>query len=36
IVMQDTEKTLHDAEVDAAMQQLVTYLQQVFAAQRRM
>lgn len=35
IVMQDTQRTLHDAEVDAAMQQLITYLQQVFAAQLR-
>jgi phenylalanyl-tRNA synthetase beta chain len=35
IVMQDTQRTLHDAEVDAAMQQLITYMQQVFAAQLR-
>ena len=35
IVMQDTQKTLQDAEVDAAVQQLVTYLQQTFAAQLR-
>jgi len=35
IVMQDTRKTLLEAEVDAAMQQLVAYLRQVFAAQLR-
>ncbi|MBK8400216.1 MAG: phenylalanine--tRNA ligase subunit beta [Propionivibrio sp.] len=35
IVMQDTQKTLQDAEVDAAMQKLVNYLQQAFAAQLR-
>jgi phenylalanyl-tRNA synthetase beta chain len=35
IVMQDTQRTLLDAEVDAAMQQLTTYLQQTFAAQLR-
>jgi len=35
IVMQDTQRTLQDAEVDAAMQQLVAYLQQAFAAQLR-
>jgi len=35
IVMQDTQKTLLEAEVDAAMQQLVEYLQSVFAAQLR-
>jgi phenylalanyl-tRNA synthetase beta chain len=35
IVMQDTQKTLQDAEVDAAMQQLINYLQQTFAAQLR-
>ena len=35
IVMQDTQKTLQDAEVDAAMQQLISYLQQTFAAQLR-
>jgi phenylalanyl-tRNA synthetase beta chain len=35
IVMQDTQKTLQDAEVDAAMQQLIAYLQQTFAAQLR-
>ena len=35
IVMQDTQRTLLDAEVDSAMQQLVTYLQQTFAAQLR-
>lgn len=35
IVMQDTERTLQDAEVDSAMQQLITYLNQSFAAQLR-
>ena len=35
IVMQDTQRTLQDAEVDAAMQQLTGYLQQNFAAQLR-
>jgi len=35
IVMQDTQKTLLEAEVDAAMQQLVAYLQQAFAAKLR-
>ena len=35
IVMQDTQRTLKDAEVDAAVQQLATYLQQTFAAQSR-
>jgi phenylalanyl-tRNA synthetase beta chain len=35
IVMQDTQKTLLEAEVDAAMQQLVVYLQQAFAAKLR-
>ena len=35
IVMQDTQRTLQDAEVDAAMQQLLAYLQQAFAAQLR-
>ena len=35
IVMQDTQRTLLDAEVDTAMQQLITYLQQTFAAQLR-
>jgi len=35
IVMQDTQRTLQDAEVDAAMQQLIAYLQQAFAAQLR-
>ena len=35
IVMQDTRRTLLEAEVDAAMQQLVAYLQQAFAAQLR-
>ena len=35
IVMQDTQRTLLDAEVDAAMQQLITYLQKTFAAQLR-
>lgn len=35
IVMQDTQRTLQDAEVDAAMQQMLVYLQQAFAAQLR-
>ena len=35
IVMQDTQKTLLEAEVDAAMQQLVAYLQQEFTATLR-
>ncbi len=35
IVMQDTQRTLQDAEVDVALQKLITYLQQAFAAQLR-
>lgn len=35
IVMQDTQRTLQDAEVDAAVQQLIAYVQQAFAAQLR-
>ena len=35
IVMQDTQRTLQEAEVDAAIQQLISYLQQSFAAQLR-
>jgi phenylalanyl-tRNA synthetase beta chain len=35
IVMQDTQRTLQDAEVDAAVQHLVAYLQSAFAAQLR-
>ncbi len=35
IVMQDTQRTLQDAEVDAALQQLIAYLQQAFNAQLR-
>ncbi|WP_263773047.1 phenylalanine--tRNA ligase subunit beta [Propionivibrio soli] len=35
IVMQDTQRTLQDAEVDAAMQELVAYLERAFAAQLR-
>ncbi|WP_291994464.1 phenylalanine--tRNA ligase subunit beta [Candidatus Accumulibacter sp. ACC003] len=35
IMMQDTQKTLQEAEVDAAMQQLLAYLQEAFAAQLR-
>ena len=35
IVMQDTQRTLLDVEVDAAVQQLIVYLQQSFAAQLR-
>jgi phenylalanyl-tRNA synthetase beta chain len=33
--MQDTQRTLQDAEVDAAMQQLIAYLEKAFAAQLR-
>ena len=35
IVMQDTQRTLQDAEVDAALQQLLAYAQQNFSAQLR-
>ena len=35
IVMQDTQRTLQDAEVDAAVQQMIAYIQQAFAAQLR-
>jgi phenylalanyl-tRNA synthetase beta chain len=35
IVMQDTQRTLQDSEVDAAMQQLVTCFEQAFGAQLR-
>lgn len=35
IVMQDTQRTLQDAEVDFAVQQLLVYLQQTFAAELR-
>jgi phenylalanyl-tRNA synthetase beta chain len=35
IVMQDTQRTLQDAEVDAAVQHLVAYLQSAHAAQLR-
>jgi phenylalanyl-tRNA synthetase beta chain len=35
IVMQDTQRTLQDAEVDAAVQHLVAYLQRAHAAQLR-
>ena len=35
IMMQDTQKTLLEVEVDAAMQQLTAYLQEAFAAQLR-
>ncbi|MBI2308491.1 MAG: phenylalanine--tRNA ligase subunit beta [Rhodocyclales bacterium] len=35
IVMQDTQRTLQDAEVDAAVQHLVAYLQDAFKAQLR-
>lgn len=35
IVMQDTQRTLLDSEVDAAMQQLVTCLEQTLGAQLR-
>ncbi|MEI7613731.1 MAG: phenylalanine--tRNA ligase subunit beta, partial [Betaproteobacteria bacterium] len=35
IVMQDTQRTLQDVEVDAAVQQLITYLNQTYDAQLR-
>lgn len=35
IVMQDTQRTLLDSEVDAAMQQLVSFLEETFGAQLR-
>ncbi|MGE5490877.1 MAG: hypothetical protein ACM31P_06320, partial [Actinomycetota bacterium] len=35
IVMQDTQRTLQDLEVDAAVQQLMAYLEQNFSAQLR-
>ncbi|MDR3300840.1 MAG: phenylalanine--tRNA ligase subunit beta [Candidatus Accumulibacter sp.] len=35
IVMQDTQRTLQDTEVDAAVQQLIEYLRQTFAVQLR-
>jgi phenylalanyl-tRNA synthetase beta chain len=35
IVMQDTQRTLLDSEVDAALQQLVSCLDQAFGAQLR-
>ena len=35
VVMQDTQRTLQDVEVDSTMQKLVTYLEQTFAAQLR-
>ncbi|MFB0935301.1 MAG: phenylalanine--tRNA ligase subunit beta [Propionivibrio sp.] len=35
IDMQDTQRTLQDTEVDAAIQQLITYLHQAFSAQLR-
>ena len=35
IVMQDTQRTLQDSEVDAAMQQLVACFEQAFGAQLR-
>ncbi|MDR2839625.1 MAG: hypothetical protein LBV49_13820, partial [Azonexus sp.] len=35
VVMQDTQRTLLDSEVDAAMQQLVSCLEQAFGAQLR-
>ncbi len=35
IVMQDTQRTLQDSEVDAAMQQLVSCFEQAFGAQLR-
>jgi phenylalanyl-tRNA synthetase beta chain len=33
--MQDTQRTLQDSEVDAAMQQLVACFEQTFGAQLR-
>jgi len=35
IVMQDTQRTLQEAEVDNAVQELIEYLQKTFAAQLR-
>ena len=35
IVMQDTQRTLQDAEVDAAVQELIAYVQLAFSAQLR-
>ncbi len=35
VVMQDTQRTLQDSEVDAAMQQLVACMEQAFGAQLR-
>ncbi|OQA33217.1 MAG: Phenylalanine--tRNA ligase beta subunit [Betaproteobacteria bacterium ADurb.Bin341] len=35
IVMQDTQRTLQDVEVDAALQQLIVYVEQAFAARLR-
>ncbi len=35
IVMQDTQRTLQDTEVDAAIEQLIKYLHQAFSAQLR-
>jgi len=35
VVMQDTQRTLQDSEVDAAMQQLVSCFEQAFGAQLR-
>lgn len=35
IVMQDTQRTLQEAEVDDAVQELIKYLQKTFAAQLR-
>jgi len=35
IVMQDTQRTLQDAEVETAMTHLIAYLEQAFAAQLR-
>jgi len=35
IVMQDTQRTLQDTEVELAVQQLVSCLEQAFAAQLR-
>jgi phenylalanyl-tRNA synthetase beta chain len=35
IMMQDTQKTLLEVEVEAAMQHMVAYLEETFAAQLR-
>ena len=35
IVMQDTQRTLQDSEIDAALQQLIVFVERQFAAQLR-